>query len=99
MSLPDSVPDRQTRLPASLCVTPASVLPLGHDKSEIMEVVSEWTDALSFLIMTPGSMHISSSHYGPGNIDSKYIFKNPWENFFKEKQVINGKVTFEIVKI
>lgn len=88
MSLPDSVPYRQIPLPASLCLTPASALPLGHGKFEIMEVTSEWIDALSFLIIIPGSLYISLPNYGPGNIDSKYRFKNPWENFFKEKQII-----------
>lgn len=53
----------------------------------------------NFLVMIPGSISIQSSPYDPGSVDSRNIQKCLGGYVFKEKQIIKGKSTQEIMKI
>lgn len=59
-----------------------------------------WMDGgFNFLVMIPGSISIQSSPYDPGSVDSRNIQKCLGGYVFKEKQIIKGKSTQEIMKI
>lgn len=57
------------------CLAPTSTSFSEHGRSETIEVIDEWMDALSYP-KDPGSLFIPSSGHGPENVDHKEVFRN-----------------------